>query len=132
MTIEEVIYQRVTETATPLAALIESRCFPLAAPQDAAVPSVVYQVVSSVPEFAHDGPTGLVTTRVQFSIVADDYATAKAVYEALTARFNAVRFSTSGGPAVQLAKVDNAFDDPDSELEPFGRVDVILIHTPNT
>jgi hypothetical protein len=126
MTIEEVIYQRVT---TGLASLIGTRCYPLNVPQDVALPAVTYQT-SSVPQFSHSGYTNLTETRVQFTVLAEDYATLKELYATLLALFNAVRFATTGGPTVQLARIDNGLDDFDTtDFEPLNRLDVLLIHT---
>lgn len=127
MTIEEVIFQRVT---TGLASLIATRCYPLNVPQDAPLPAVTYQIISSVPQFSHNGYTNLTETRVQFTALADDYEGLKTLYAALLALFNAVRFATAGGPTVQLARIDNSLDDFDvTDFEPLGRLDVMLIHT---
>lgn len=127
MTIEEVIYSRVT---TELAGLIDTRCYPLVIPQDAPLPAIAYQIISSDPQISHDGPVNVVETRVQFTIATEDYAAAKEIDTALRTSFNGVRFTTSGGPTVMLAKVDNDLDDFDTaDSQPFVRCDVMLWHT---
>lgn len=129
MTIEEAIYARITAA---LGALIGTRCYPLVIPQDASLPAVTYQIISSAPQITHSGSAGIVETRVQFTIAADEYAQTKAVDLALRALFDGVTFEVIGGPAVMLARVDNALDDFEAvNAEPFARCDVILWHTPS-
>lgn len=53
-----------------LAALISDRIYPTFLPQGCQLPAVTYQVISSVPEYSHDGE-GLIETRIQVSCWAN-------------------------------------------------------------
>lgn len=67
-----------------LQALIASRLYPVIIPEALSqFPCVTYQVVSSVPEYTNDGPTGLTVARVQFDVWGQAYGDCKAVASAL-------------------------------------------------
>lgn len=79
MDIETAAYNHLIANAT-LSAQLSTRIHPLTLPQNSALPAIVYQKISAVPDYAHDGPVG-VESRMQFSCLAASYADAK-----LTAR----------------------------------------------
>jgi hypothetical protein len=136
-TIEEVVYSRLT-TFAGLAALIDTRAYPLVIPQDVPLPAVAYQTISSEPQKSHDGFSGLTMTRIQITSVANDYAIAKQVDQQVRAAFNAVSFTalmttTFAGIKVQGAFIDNSSDDYDAVTfaprpAPVIRTDIILWH----
>ena len=64
-------------------ALVSSRIYPVMAPADGALPSVVYQRISGPRELLHDGPSGQSEARLQLSVTAERYATCKEVIQAL-------------------------------------------------
>ncbi len=126
-TIEEAVYSRLTDDGA-VAAQVGTRVYPLVIPQDVDLPAIAYQVISSEAKWSHSGPSGLTQTRVQLTIVADDYATAKATDQAVRAAFNAVSFDAAG-VHVQGAFIDNVLDDFDAAVAtPTIRTDVIVWH----
>ena len=77
MTIEEALKSRLTSYAG-LAALIGSRAFPMALPENPTLPAVVYQRISGTREQALGGSTGLARPRFQVIVWATTYAQARA------------------------------------------------------
>ena len=126
-TIEEAVVVRMGGDAG-LTALIGTRLFPLRVPQDADMPAIAYQKISSPKTHSHSGSSHLAQSRIQFTCEADDYATAKAVA-------NAVRDCWDGfAGTVDGVRIDSALvqDDRDGWSEehaaPVVRVDVMVWH----
>jgi hypothetical protein len=65
-----------------LTSLIGTRLYPVTAPTDVAKPYCVYFKVSPNESYTHDGPA-YTEPRMQISIFADTYASAKAVESAI-------------------------------------------------
>lgn len=80
MTLEEglVAYLAANEG---VAALVGTRIYPLVVPQDAALPALAYQRISSPREHVHTGASGLVRARIQVTNVGGTYSAAKALAE---------------------------------------------------
>ena len=68
-----------------------ARIYWMRAPQNTVRPYVVMQVISSIPDVAHSGPTGIIASRVQIDIYGDTYGAAKAVARAITGRLSGFR-----------------------------------------
>lgn len=68
---------------TALAGLIGGRMYPERAPQGAARPLVVFELVSTGRDYTHEGDSGYRRQRVQFNAYAERYATARAVADAM-------------------------------------------------
>lgn len=60
-----------------LAAWVGSRIFPITYPQDAALPTVTYQLVSKLPEYTHDGEGGVAESHFHVSCFGKTYLEAK-------------------------------------------------------
>ena len=71
MFIEEAVFYHLTNDAD-VTAIIGTRAFPNAIPQDADLPAMAYQVISRPGLMAHDGPPGLAWPRFQFTGQAND------------------------------------------------------------
>lgn len=87
--IEQAFFARLAADAT-IVALIgdgaspESIClYPARTPQEPAFPCVIYRRISAVREQDFDGPAGFCRARFQFDILSEDYATGRAVADAL-------------------------------------------------
>lgn len=85
---------------TALAALISTRLYATRAAQGATVPYVVWQDVSGEGNYAHDGPTGLMTFRIQFSIFALTITAVEDVSAAIVNRIDG--YSGVLGSAVRI------------------------------
>lgn len=71
-----------------IAAKIGNRLWAVRAAQATTVPYVVWQTISGIPTYAHDGPTGNEEIRIQFSIFAADVATCEDIRDAFRNRFD--------------------------------------------
>jgi hypothetical protein len=84
-----------------LSALIGTRLYPDRLPQNATLPAVVYQEVSSVPvDHVHGAAGRLVRSRYQFTVWAATRASAKTIDEAIRARIDGTGRSTIGTTAI--------------------------------
>lgn len=103
----------------PLTALVgtnPTRVYWMRAPQNTAKPYVVLQVISSVPDVGHQGPTGLIPARVQADCYSDSYTSAKAVARAVTGRLSGYK-GTPTPPGTTV--FDGVFKDAErDEYEP--------------
>lgn len=78
MTAEEALVARLKSTAG-VTALVGTRIFPMEAPQGAVTPWIVYQRVSTNPFTVLVGRSGLDDPRLQYTVWADTYSSARAV-----------------------------------------------------
>jgi len=67
------------------------RVYPLILPQNAGLPAVVVQRVSSVTDYVHEGASGLELGRFQFTAWAENYAAAKATAAAVIAALSGLQ-----------------------------------------
>jgi hypothetical protein len=104
---------------SPLTSLVgtnPTRVYWMRAPQNVAEPFVVLQVISSVPDVSHQGPSGLIPARVQADCYSDSYTSAKAVARAVTARLSGYRGTPTPPGTVTF---DGVFKDAErDEYEP--------------
>lgn len=96
MTIETTLYTLLS-TASGVTSLVSTRIYPLVAPQDAALPYVTYQVVSTE---AHNQLSGAAPSErkvVQINCISNTYANAKAIAEAVKTALVNNGYLTGGG-----------------------------------
>lgn len=120
MTIEASLYSELTSDGT-ISGLVSTRVYPLYAPQDAALPYIVYQFISRVTHYSQSGSTGLKTPRVQIRSVAATYdgaQTLAAAVESVLSGFSGTMGGV-GGTSVGAGFLDNEFDDYEARLLPF-------------
>jgi hypothetical protein len=60
----------------PLTAMVGTRIYPMTYPQNGTLPAVVYQQISSVPYFAHDGEMGSAEAHFYISAFSTNYGQA--------------------------------------------------------
>lgn len=92
--IEEALVARLRADAT-VAATVAARIYPVAAPQGATLPLIVYQKISGPREHTHDKAGDLARPRFQFMAIARTYAAAKALINAVRASLDNYRGTTS-------------------------------------
>lgn len=68
-----------------ISSLCDGRVYYVTAPQDVGTPYIVFFKVSAPRQHSHDGASGLVRVRMQFSIFSDTYLEAKETAQALQA-----------------------------------------------
>lgn len=77
--------------------------------QGAALPRVVLQVVSEVPNYTHDGPSGFVQNRVQIDVYAPTYRAAHDAAELIDTALSGLRAGLILG-AFKAGRRDNPPD----------------------
>lgn len=110
---------------TRFSTIAADRLFPVVLPEtllDPTTPaptSATYQVISSIPDRTLDGPTSMVTARVQIDTWAQAYGDAKALAKAVKDILDAYTGTLPDGTHVDDAWRDNTGTDgfdPDSRL----------------
>lgn len=109
MSLETKLYTLLSGDAG-VSALVSNRIYPLAAPQQADLPFVVYTRISSGREYTLSGATGLENPRMQVDCYAETYSSAKAISEAVvTAVRAATTFRTSWDDPRESFEEDETF-----------------------
>lgn len=103
--IETALYSRLT-TYAPLEALISTRVYAVAPPQDVVLPYCVCSKVSNQRQYSHDGYSSLQRPRIQVSCFATGYLIAKQIAEQVIAALE----SWPGADNVQAAFMENEID----------------------
>jgi hypothetical protein len=134
MTAEEGLVVLLT-TDTAITALIGAppvaRVYPLVIPQDADMPAIAYQRISSVPSRSHSGFSGITQTRFQVTAEADMYSTVKALAIAIRRRCEAYHGGL-GGVMFHSVFVENETDgwaDFGEPPAPVVRIDLMVTHS---
>jgi hypothetical protein len=123
MSLESELVQYLT--ANPgLAALVGTRIYPLRFPQRVTLPAIRYQVISTIGQVAHTGPSGLRMYRVQLTAAA-------ATYDAAAQAAAALWLACDGrkgllGPGSSATVVNDLPDDEPESGVFFRHVDVEL------
>ena len=119
--IESVLFTRLTGFAG-LTALINKRVYPLVMPQaeglEKKLPCIVYQKISSVPVYSHDGDMLLTEARIQFSCYAKTYAAVKALEAQMRLALSGYSDHTLT-PSIDAVFLNVAIDRYDSDIETF-------------
>ena len=130
--IEEAVYSRLTTTAAVTAIVgagSASRIYPNKIPQEATLPAVAYQRVSTRRVKAHAAPTGLARVRVQVTCVARTYSAVKGLAVVVRKALDGV-MGTVGGVAVQGSWLETDADEyGDAEGLHSVRQDFMVWHT---
>ena len=78
-----------------VSALVGTRIYPLAIPQDATLPAIQYQKISSRGYYTHDGEAA-VRSRIQISAVAETYEAADDIAGAIQSCLSGYRNAAAG------------------------------------
>lgn len=89
--------------------VIGTRLYPLRVPQDVALPASAYQVISDSEEHSHDGPSGLVSARLQFTHHGATYEAAKEAAAAVRESIDGFS-GTMGSTTVDGVESQRAWD----------------------
>lgn len=125
MTVEGALYTMITGN-TSLATLIDNRVYPLVVPDGCTYPAVAYQQISIVHTKNHSGPDDVLQVRMQLTIHAEGYDTARTVLKALRDRLDGYVGIVSDVDVKEI-EVQNMYDgyDYDSGLAVI-RMDLII------
>jgi hypothetical protein len=97
-------------------------------PQGAALPCIVLQRVSGLPDVHHAGASGLVVSRVQVDCWGASYGSAKAVARAVETAITAQTF-TQGATRFDVILIDSERDDSTDETTPLFRTSLdLMVH----
>ena len=116
MTIEAVLYTRLS-TFAGLTALVATRVYPLAAPQNVTAPYLTYRRVSAIRESAMGADANNVTARFQIDVWASSFASARNVAEQV--RLAMQRWTNATGTTVDDTFIENQIDLYDPEIDTF-------------
>lgn len=105
-------------SSAAVTAINGGRIYPLLIPANSALPCVTYQLISTVPEYCNDGPTGFTKSRIQVDTWANDYLDAKNLANAVRQTLDGYSGTLPDGTQVLSIMRDNATDlnDEDSRL----------------
>ncbi len=100
------------EATTAITNLVGTRMYPNIIPQEVALPALAYQRISSERSQFHDGTVFYDTARVQITIRATTYASAKSVISALKTTLSGFKgtMGGAGGVTVFETNVENELD----------------------
>lgn len=107
-TIETAIWKSLTDEAT-ISAIISARLYPMIAPQDAALPFMVYQQISGDRDYVLAGPSGLTHSRYQLNCWATTPSGAKLLFEAVRIFWDGFS-GTVLNRVIQLVMFENELD----------------------
>jgi len=93
--LEEAVYAILTEDAA-VGALVGTRVYPQAIPQDVGLPATAYARISTKRVKRHGGSSGLKRARVQVNSTAREYDEAKAVAAAVCGALDGVQRTVAG------------------------------------
>lgn len=93
-------------------ALVVARIYPNAIPQDAALPAIAYQVISTERDYNQEGQSSIAGPYVQITIEAATYSSAKAVAAAVRAALSGYSGSVGSPTATVIGGIflENEFD----------------------
>ena len=124
------IEQGITATLgadAALTALIGERCYPVLLPQGAAYPSLTYQVVSGMSDYALDGALE-VSKRIQFDAWGETYGQVKAVQAAVHDVLSALRGPLPDGCLLRGAFRSLEIDGFEQQLEAYRSLSEYTFH----
>jgi len=84
-------FRAILAGSAGVSALVSGRIRPVRAGQQDALPFVVYQTVSGVPDYTSQGASGYVQTRVQVDCYGETYTSAKTVARSVVAALSGYR-----------------------------------------
>lgn len=128
MSIETALYSYLTSYAG-LTALVGDRIYPLVIPEQAGLPAIAYQRISTRITYSHDGDSELDRTRFQFACVAKTAKEAREVAEQVVAALSAYS-GPMDGLNVGASFIENRLDgyEPQPTDAYVVRVDALLWH----
>jgi hypothetical protein len=114
-------------SAPAVAALAETRLYPLMIPQDQDLPALAYQLISAPGIYSHEtGDIGLIRARMQITGQAATYDTLYSLLAAVRAAVTGYK-GTVGDTDFHAIFVDNQRTEwAETFLRPTGRLDLVL------
>ncbi len=113
MSIEAALYSKLTGDAG-VAALVGSRVYPMHMPQAGTLPALVYERITTVRSYAHDGQQSPTLVRMQVDSIAGTLAAAEPCAAAVLACLSGF-VGTVGGVDIRSCFAENQVNLPDEE-----------------
>ncbi len=112
-------------------ASLSGKVYPLAIPDDIALPAAAYQVISDVPEYAHDGAVKLSLARVQVTLHAATYSAGVTLMKAVQTALSGYRGTlTTSSVEIQHVFIDRIADTWEPNfLLPVQQLDLLIRYT---
>lgn len=110
-----------------LAALVGSRVYPTPAPQNVVAPFITYQRISAVRYPGMGSDSGLVSSRFQFDVIAESYASMREVMDQLRQSMQRFRSAITSPPVIDTL-IQNEFDGYEDESDLHHGVLDALLH----
>ncbi len=110
---------------------LASKVYPVTIPDDISLPAAAYQVISDVPEYAHDGAVRLSLARVQVTLHAASYSAGVTLLKAVQTAISGYR----GTLTLSKVQVQHVFIDRvavvwgSNFLLPMQQVDLLIRYT---
>lgn len=114
-----------------IAALVVQRVYPIKLPEGISAASIVYNEISGIGDYHMEGPSGLVSVRMQIAAWAQTPDAAHALFLAVKNRIEGYRGPMGSGAAeviVQGVFIDTWRDTEDKEAKLFGKAADYFIH----
>lgn len=115
-------------TNAALTAVVGTRIYPITYPQDGTLPAVVYQQISSLPYFAHDGEMGSAEAHFHISAFSTNYGQAHDVADKVRTALRPIMDAPGimGDVPVAGVQLENEFDvSAAEEFEPLSAYHVL-------
>lgn len=110
---------------------LTGKVYPLVIPDDIALPAAAYQVISDVPEYAHDGAVALSLARVQVTLHAATYSAGVTLLKAVQTALSGYKGTlTTSSIEIQHVFIDRIADtwEPNFML-PVQQLDLLIRYT---
>ena len=112
-------------------ASLSGKVYPLVIPDDIALPAAAYQVISDIPEYAHDGVVELSLARVQVTLHAATYSAGVNLLKAVQTALSGYKGTlTTSGTEIQHVFIDRIADTWEPNfLLPVQQLDLLIRYT---
>lgn len=128
-TIAEAVVENMLGNAT-ITALIGERLYPNVAPQDAATPTLVYQLIDTQHVASRSGSSNLARSLFQFTCAAETYAETKALADAVRGAWKDYRNQDILDLRIDGALITNDLDEySEAHATHVVRLDVAIWHS---
>lgn len=88
-----------------ISTLVSTRIYPLTIPQDAELPAITYQEVSSVPEHVMGSDSTVWQSRIQINVWDEDYSDCKSITDAVRILMQDFTGTFGGGSGVTVSRI---------------------------
>lgn len=114
-------------TGNPLVSnLIAARMYPTRLPENVTLPAIKYQVIDTIPNYAHDGDLGWDTVRIQLDMHGATATDAMSVRDAVRSAVTGFR-GISDTETIDGIRIASILQDHDPELNQYREIMDLLV-----